>query len=59
MEDNLLHAISKLQHVMCSSMLFQKFFIYISRQHGAHSERRDQRMHRVVANSRLKTMENP
>ena len=33
LEDNLLHVISKLHHVMCSFMLVLKFFVY-----SAHSE---------------------
>ena len=55
----ILNCMQFLSYAMCSSLLLQKFFVYISRQHSAHSERRDQRMHRVVVNSRLKTMENP
>ena len=53
MEDNLLHAMSKLRHV-CSSMLSLKFFVY-SKQHSAHSIHRDQRIRQVVAYRRLKS----
>ena len=48
MEDNLLHAISKLQFM--SSL---KFFAY-AKWHGAHSKHRDQQMCQAVAYKRLK-----
>ena len=55
MEDNLLHAMFKLEHVYFH--VSPKFFVY-SKLHSAHSEHRDQRMRQVVAYKRLKTMEN-
>ena len=53
MEDNLLHVMSKLLHVMLSL----KFLLYCKK-HSANNEHRDQRMGQVVAYKRLKQSNN-